>query len=138
MFALAVLGFGLLGVALMQLHALKQSSAGRHVGDASAIARTHLEQVHRLPWTTLDNAVGNWNPPGWIGSQALVSTQVSTPGGQVAVEEVYNVDWRVTEVGVDGCLRDVEVRVQWNEPNWVSAKETILATRRYNWGAAEC
>ena len=138
MMALGVLGFGLLGLAVMQLHALAQSSAGRHTGDASAVARTHLEQVHRLPWSVLDSAVGSWLPPAWIGSSSSVETQVAMPGGGSAVEETYSVDWRVTEVGAVGCLREVEVRVRWNEPNLSSAKVSTLATRRYNWGAAGC
>ena len=138
MLALGVLGFGLLGLAVMQLHALQQSAAGRHTGDASAVARTHLEQVHRLPWNVLDSAVGSWMPPAWIGSSSSVATQVAMPGGGSAVEETYSVDWRVTEVGAVGCLREVEVRVRWDEPNLSSAKESTLATRRYNWGSAGC
>lgn len=138
MLALGVLGFGLLGLAVMQLHALQQSSAGRHTGDASAVARTHLEQVHRLPWSVLDTAVGNWMPPAWTGSSPTVSTQVAVPGGGSAVEETYSVDWRVAEVGAGGCLREVEVRVTWSEPNFASARESTLATRRYNWGATGC
>ena len=64
--AMGILSFGLLTLALMQLYALTQGSAGRHTGDASAVARSYLEQVHRLPWTVLDTAEGNgWRNPDW-------------------------------------------------------------------------
>ena len=45
------------GALAFEAAAVKQSAAGRHTGDAAAVARTHLEQVHRLPWLDLDTAV---------------------------------------------------------------------------------
>lgn len=138
MVAMGILGFGLLTLAAMQLHALKQSAAGRHAADASAVARTHLEQVHRLPWSDLDEAVGAWVAPTWSGSASVANTRVDMPGGQTAVEQAYDVDWRVNEVGTSGCLRDIEVRVRWTERPRPTAKERMMATRRYNWGSSGC
>ena len=136
--AMGILAFGLLTLAAMQIHALKQSAAGRHTGDAAAVARTHLEQVHRLPWLDLDTAVGNWVDPTWVGSAASANTSVDMPGGQAAVEQAYEVDWRVSEIGTAGCLRDIEVRVRWAEASRPDPKERVVSTRRYNWGSAGC
>ena len=57
--AMAILAVGLLTLAVMQLEALSQGSAGRHTGDAAATARSYLEQVQRIPWTELDGAAGS-------------------------------------------------------------------------------
>ena len=43
--ALMVLSFGLLTVALMQIHAMRGTSQGRHLTAASMIAREQIEQV---------------------------------------------------------------------------------------------
>ena len=138
MVAMGILAFGLLTLAAMQLHALQQSASGRHGGDASAVARTHLEQVHRLPWGDLDEAIDAWVPPSWSGSASVVNTLVAMPGGQTAIEHAYDVDWRVSEIGTSGCLRDIEVRVRWAEPSRPDPKQRVVATRRYNWGSAGC
>lgn len=138
MVAMVVLAFGLLGLAVMQLHALQQSAAGRHTTDASAVARTFLEQAHRLPWSAFGGAIGAWTSPAWVGATSSVTTQIATPGGGQASEKTYNADWRVTDIGTGGCLRDIEVRVRWTEVKVSTPKEVVLATRRYNWGAPGC
>lgn len=138
MIAMAILAFGLLGLAVLQIHALQQSAAGRHTTQASHVARTFLEQTHRLPWSALGSAVNTWTDPGWGGATSSVSTQIATPDGGLSSEKTYDIAWRVSEVGAAGCLREVEVRVRWPEAKVTSLKESILATRRYNWGAAGC
>jgi prepilin-type N-terminal cleavage/methylation domain-containing protein len=138
MAAMGILAFGLLTLAAAQIHAIKQSAAGRHTGDAAAVARTHLEQVHRLPWTDLNEAIDAWVPPTWSGSAAVANTLVDMPGGQAGLEQAYQVDWRVSDVGISGCLRDIEVRVRWTEPPRPDPKERVVATRRYNWGSGGC
>jgi prepilin-type N-terminal cleavage/methylation domain-containing protein len=138
--AMAVLSFGLLTLAMMQLHALTQGAAGRHTGDAAAVARSYLEQVHRLPWSELTAAVtaGGWQDPGWNGANPTVTTSVTEPGGATTTEETYSVQWRVTDVAGNACLRDVEIEVTWPEEHMSQPKRTVLATRRYNWGGSSC
>jgi len=139
MIAMMILTFGLLTLAIMQLHALTQGAAGRHTGDASAVARTYLEQVHRLPWTALSAAAGSgWQNPGWTGAVSTVTTDVVSPSGGVTTEETYGVQWRVSNVGGNACLRDVEVQVSWQEEQMSGPKTVVLATRRYDWGGASC
>lgn len=144
MAAIGILAFGLLTLAVLQLEALSQGSAGRHTGDASAAGRTALEQAQRIPWAVLSADVGaGWVAPSWTGALATVSTNVATPnGGGNNVERAYTVNWRVQNI-LDGggvpnpCLRDIEVRIAWTEAN-IPTKSLDLATRRYNWGGAGC
>jgi prepilin-type N-terminal cleavage/methylation domain-containing protein len=138
--ALSVLGFGLLALAVMQLEAIQQGNAGRHTSDAASVSRSYLEQVHRLPWAELTTAqaVGTWVAPAWAG-MPNATTSADTPGGGVAVETAYTVEWRVTNVGAaPACLRDVEMRVSWAEEDRSTPKRSTLATRRYNWGDPSC
>lgn len=140
--ALGVLAFGLLTLAIMQLQAISQGSKGRHTNDAASYARSYLEQVHRVPWTVLDAAqvIGTWTNPNWVGAAATANTNVDVVGGGgSATEHSYGVQWRVTDIGAAPvCLRDVEVRVTWQEEDMSNAKSMVLATRRYNWGDPNC
>lgn len=145
MMAIGILAFGLLTLAVMQLQALHQESAGRHTADAAATARTYLEQVARLPWSELDTAAaaGTWTAPSWPGAQATVNVAMDAPGGAgLEVEHSYSVLWRVADVVEGGtpnpCLRDVSVRVTWTERQRSAPKTLDLTTRRYNWGAGSC
>lgn len=139
MIALTILAFGLLGVAIMQIQALSQGSAGRHSGDAAAIARTYLEQVHRVPWSVSTAVEGlGWSAPNWTGANSTESVVVAVPGGGTATEQSYTVEWRVDDVAGNACLRDVQVRVSWNEEDMSQPKRLVLATRRYDWGGASC
>jgi prepilin-type N-terminal cleavage/methylation domain-containing protein len=140
MIALGILGFGLLALAVMQIEAMGQGSKGRHSADAAAVARSHAEQVMRLPWTALSAVAGaGFSAPGWAGATASVDATVDQPGGAgAAVEHTYAVAWRVTEVAGNACLRDVEVRVSWAEEDFAAARTLDVATRRYNWGDPSC
>ena len=140
MVALAILGVGILAISAMQVEALQQGSAGRHTADASATARSYLEQVQRLDWDTLTAARDNgpWTNVFWAGASDTVNVHVDMPGGGsvVATEKAYDVRWTVTDVTT--CLRDVQIRVSWDEEGRSTPKSLILATRRYNWGNAGC
>lgn len=138
MIAIGILSFGILAMTVMQLEAIRQGGAGRHTTDAAAVARTYLEQVHRLPFATLDGLKGTgWNAPAWAGARSSFDTAIAAPGGGVSIEHTYNVAWRVTAVGGSTCLLDVEMQVSWNE-NAVANKTLVLATRRYDWGGTSC
>jgi prepilin-type N-terminal cleavage/methylation domain-containing protein len=138
MITLVILGFGILTLALMQLYSIRQGSQGRHTGDSSAIARSYLEQTSRLPWSALDGAVGTaFVNPGWANLPAT-ATVVNSPNGN-ATEHSYTIQWRVTNLdGPPVCLRDVEVRVRWDEEDRTTQKEQVIGTRRYNEGDASC
>ena len=140
MVALAILGVGILALSAIQVEALQQGSAGRHTADASATARSYLEQVQRLDWDTLTTARDNgpWTNIFWSGVSDTVNVNVDMPGtgSVVSTEKSYDVRWTVTDVTT--CLRDVQIRVSWDEEGRSAPKSLILATRRYNWGNAGC
>jgi prepilin-type N-terminal cleavage/methylation domain-containing protein len=140
MVALAILGVGILALSAMQVEALQQGSAGRHTADASATARSYLEQVQRLDWATLTAARDNgpWTNVFWSGASDTVTVDVDLPGAGnvVSTEQSYDVRWTVTDVTT--CLRDVQIRVSWDEEGRSTPKSLILATRRYNWGGSGC
>jgi prepilin-type N-terminal cleavage/methylation domain-containing protein len=138
--ALAILGVGILALSVMQVEALQQGSAGRHTAEASATARSYLEQMQRLDWDTLTAARDNgpWTDVFWAGVSDTVNVSVDVPGaGNVTTtEHTYDVRWTVTDV--TACLRDIQIRVSWNEEGRSTPKSLVLATRRYGWGDAGC
>ncbi|MEM7412966.1 MAG: prepilin-type N-terminal cleavage/methylation domain-containing protein [Myxococcota bacterium] len=137
--AIGILSFGLLGLALMQVHALTQGRAGRHTGDAAAVARTYIEQVHRIPWAVLTPAVGaGWQNPAWASAPPTWNNLVDNPAGGTSTEHSYGIQWRVSAIGGTACVRDVEIQVNWTEENFPAGKQVVLATRRYDWGGATC
>ena len=137
MMAFSVLAFGILTMTMMQLAALRQGGASRHTTDAAAVGRSYLEQVHRLPWSELTTAVaaGDWTNPSWAGANPSVTLALDTPlTGSAAPGQTYAVAWRVTDVAGNTCLRDVEIRITWNEEDFSAPRTLTLSTRRYNWG----
>ncbi len=137
--ALAVLAFGLLAMAALQVQALRDGSFGAHTTQATAIARAQMEQVQRRPWADLTGVVDTgWQIPAWIpGGQ--IPVQLQTPGGAPVAPQLFNVMWRVTS-SADPMLRNVEVEVSWTEPNRPNTKPTrtglptvTLSSARFNW-----
>lgn len=122
MIALAVLGFGLLAMALMQLTAMSGARSGRHTTQAAVIARDQMESFQRLAWTSPQLApTAGWTTPVTI---------TSTPDGGAGVEQSYAVAWRITNVDAN-WIRNIDVRVTWNEPAFAGRTLTISSTR-YN------
>lgn len=124
MIALGVLSFGLLAMLVMQIHALRSGNVGRHYTRGAQIARDQLEFLQRLPWTDpRAQATG-----GWLVAGNQVTNQVQSVNGNVQ-EQVYNVDWRITDDAVNPDLRHIDVRVTWREAE--DAPAPAPARRRY-------
>jgi prepilin-type N-terminal cleavage/methylation domain-containing protein len=125
MISLGVLAFGLLALAAMQLHALREGTTGRHATVAMTIAQDQLESFQRVDFTDAAlNPTGNWT--------ANVATARTVDGAATgAEEEVYAVAWRVTNEAANWMKR-IEVRVTWDEPDWPN-RQLVLTGRRYNW-----
>ena len=132
MFALGILAFGLLTLALMQISALSQGSSARDLSAAAVLARDQMERVQSLPWAQV--APTNWVAPAWINfaGQAAgdvpVQMRVSSQASPL-VTQVYTVRWRVTAVAGSTNLRNVDVQVQWNEPHRPNRTLTISGVR---------
>ena len=123
MIAMSILAFGLLSVALMQLQAVNGSRSGRHTTQASVIARDQMETFQRLAWGAAQLApTAGWSAPVTVDNQP--------DGGGGGPEQSYSVAWRVTDVD-PAWIKNVDVRVTWNEPSFPNRTLTISSTR-YN------
>jgi prepilin-type N-terminal cleavage/methylation domain-containing protein len=121
MIALVILAFGLITMALMQLTAMNGGRAGRHSTQAAVVARDQMELFQHLAWTDAQLNATGWTAP---------TTVNSTPQGGVGTEQSYAVSWRITNVDPN-WIKNVDVRVSWNEPNFTGRTLTISSTR-YN------
>jgi prepilin-type N-terminal cleavage/methylation domain-containing protein len=115
----AILAVGLLTVAAMQLHALRAGASGRDLTNAATVARDQMEVVQRMAWASVTPT--GWTAPPWINVPGYAAGQVpilvdSAAAGPLA-QQVYNVQWRVTNVGGQPDLRNVDLQIRWNEPN---------------------
>ena len=120
--ALGVFAVGMLGLAAMQLHAMRSGSSGRHATQAAAIAQSRMEELQRLRWTDVATTGGAFTAP--VTESNLVQ---GTPDD---VEMTYLVDWRVADVE-PGWTRSIDVRVTWDEVNR-PGRTVVLSSLRYN------
>ncbi len=150
--AMGILAFALLGLVGLQLHAMRDASSGNEQSRAATIARDVMEQMHRMPWNSVpvtaggdwvdidfDAAVGagdGFELPGESAAFGLAADQigmvVSRPAGAnpvPTVANVFSVDWRV-QAGVLNFMRDVDVRVQWTDPNGFQ-RTLVLSAVKY-------
>ena len=54
MVAMVILSFGLLGVAGLQVRAIKEGNGGQRLSTASAIARNRVEEMNRVAWNAAE------------------------------------------------------------------------------------
>ena len=94
MIALAILGFGLLAMAAMQITAMSGGRAGRHTTQAAVMARDQMETFQRVAWSSAQlAATAGWSAP---------ITVDNTPDGGAGAEQSYAaVSRRVTQRGQD-------------------------------------
>jgi type IV pilus assembly protein PilV len=122
MITLAILGFGLLAMAAMQITAMSGGRAGRHTTQAGVVARDQMETFQRVAWGSAQlAATAGWTAPVTVNN---------TPDGGAGAEQSYAVSWRVTNVD-PSWIKNVDVRVTWSEPNFAGRTLTISSTR-YN------
>jgi type IV pilus assembly protein PilV len=122
--ALGVFALGMLGLAAMQLHAMRSGSSGRHATQAAAIAQSQMEQLQRLRWTDADLA-------DTAGAFTAPITRTNTVQGDPdQVEKTYAIDWRIADVE-PGWTRAIDVRVTWDEENRPN-RTMVLSSLRYN------
>jgi type IV pilus assembly protein PilV len=124
MITLGILAVGLLALAAMQLHSLRQGAVGRNTSVAMTIAQDQLEQFQTIPFTNTALAPGS----AWKTPVTVVRAPEGAPSG---AGQSYSVDWRVTNEVTDWMKR-VEVRVTWDEADW-QGRTLVLTSRRFNW-----
>lgn len=118
--SMGIMGFGLLGVAAMQLQALSAGATGRDYRQAVAVARDQMERVQTMTWDDMAPTAG-FEAPTWISYSGYATGQLpvrlDTPSGLDGVtQQVYDVEWRVQDANVAETLRSVDLRVTWTDP----------------------
>lgn len=119
MIAMVILSFGLLGVAALQVRAITEGSGGKHLTEASSIARNRIEELNRLAWdaVVLDDSAGAW------------SLNFAVPG---VIDQGYNRAERVVWDNADPDLvtiKSIEVRVVWSD-NKRQDRQVLLSSAR--------
>jgi len=120
MVAMIVLSIGLLGVAGLQARAITEGSGGRHLSEASAMARNRIEELGRLAWdaTDLDDSGGAW---------VVDPTPIDGLDG-VAYTVSDRIDWDNVDPAVVQ-LKAIEVRVTWNDEKRQN-RQVLLSSAR--------
>lgn len=143
MIAMSVLGFGLLGMLLMQAQAMDSSSQGREGSAALASARNVFEQMPRVPFSALP-ADDTWKTPAWIQNPGLLPAdpplangvfpeRVTDGSGTDHFQQLYRVWYRVNpdpSPAPDARVREVEVEVIWAEDNDVTVTPATRTNER--------
>lgn len=120
MVAMIVLSIGLLGVAGLQTRAITEGSGGRHLSEASAMARNRIEELGRLAWdaTDLEDSGGAW---------VVDPTPIDSLDG-VAYTVSERIDWDDVDPAVVQ-LKAIEVRVTWNDEKRQN-RQVLLSSAR--------
>ncbi len=133
--AMAILGFGMLGMMGMQLRAMTEETIAREAADASRIGSDTAEQVMRMAFAQVPSTGGAWGAPNFINHAGHpvgeVPVQVQQPDGAVVDQGIFNVLWRVENILGQPLLRTVDVAVQWNDEAG-RARTFVLSTLKYD------
>ena len=119
MIAMVVLSIGLLGVAGLQARAILEGSGGRHLSEASAMARNRVEELNRLAWdaSALDDSGGVFAATNTIdgldGITYTVSDRISWDDPNVATVQ----------------LKSIEVQVGWNDEKRQNRQVVLTSAR---------
>jgi prepilin-type N-terminal cleavage/methylation domain-containing protein len=120
MIAMALVGFGLLALAAMQLQALRFGSSGKHVSQAALFAREKMEEFQRLPWSDVAVTTG-WTAP--VTKQGKVESESGTVN-----EQDYGLSWQITDL-ITNRTRSIDVQVIWDEPGRPGRTYTLSSVR---------
>ena len=120
MIAMIILSIGLLGVAGLQVRAITEGSGGRHLSEASAMARNRVEELGRLAWddTDLDDSTGAWvtDPTPITGLDGVAYTLAD------------RIDWDDADPA-EVQLKSIEVRVTWNDEKRQNRQVLLTSAR---------
>jgi prepilin-type N-terminal cleavage/methylation domain-containing protein len=119
MIAMAILGGGLLAVAVMQLQAIQLGNRGRHQTQAANVAQRRVELLQGSTWAALATTAG-WTAP--------VTVNHTVNDGNIRVDQTYAVSWRISDL-VGGITRSIDFKVNWDEPKRPGREYAISAVR---------
>ncbi|WP_300674012.1 prepilin-type N-terminal cleavage/methylation domain-containing protein [Desulfoluna sp.] len=103
MVASVILLVGILGLALLQVQAMKGNASARRMTEASNASSDRIEQIMSAVWT--DNVL----------SADLTKNDPDTAGDiHLSVRDGYTVTWLVTDA-TDSQSKSIDLRVGWME-----------------------
>ena len=123
MIVIAILTFGLLALAGMQLHAMHGSDRGRHASNATAIAESKMEQLQQDAWASIPDTGGFVVDP-------TEQNAIQLDGGATLNERAYNVSYQITDLQPT-FTRAIDVQVTWTEEGG-ETRSITLSSIRYN------
>jgi len=119
MIAIMLLAVGVAGMISIQVLAMRDEAIARADNDASRVVGDVLEQLQRMPFTSVLPTGGAYAAPAWIANpgypNGAVPVQVQTPGGGAVDQGIYQVTWRINPVAGQTSLRNVDVQVAWTD-----------------------
>ena len=121
--SLGILAFGLLAIASAQVVAMRGGQNGRHLSQAVQIAQQEMDLLQRTTW--LQVPAQNWTAT----PSSPVQMTIQAPNNEI--EQTYTVQQRVTNI-IANNLREIDIRVSWNEPNRGPRTYTLSGVR-YNY-----
>lgn len=127
MFAVAILGTGMLAMLAMQTATMKHNRRGKEYTEAALIVQTRAELLEQLAWA-------NVPPAGWNAGLPTNGTVTGGGGGGAQANTVYNLQWRVTATA-DPNVRMIDVRATWADPQappGAPLKRYAVSTAKYN------
>ncbi len=144
MVAMVVLGFGLLGMLMMQARAMDTSTRGRESSSGLAVARNVFEQVPRVPFSTLP-ADDTWRSPAWVQNAGLLPADPALPVGVIgervtngagtdSFHQMYRAWYRVSadpSPVPDARVRAIEVEVIWDDDNDIAVTPDTRTGERF-------
>lgn len=124
MLALSLLAIGALSLGAIQLMTIDYGGRGKHATQAGIIAQDTVDRLQRVRWTdaSIQPTGGAWSGPKTV--------DVKVQDGGATVEHSYDVYVRVSDA-VPGVSRNVDVRVDWTDPNRPPHRFAV-STMRYN------
>ena len=119
MIAMVILSIGLLGVAGLQVRAITESKGGRHLSEASAMARNRVEELGRLAWddTQLDDDGGAWVTTNTINGLDGIAYTIAT-----------RITWD-DPLAANVTIKSIEVRATWNDDKRQNRQVLLTSAR---------
>ncbi len=124
MISLGILAGGVLVMASVQMKSIQGGQRSRHLGQASVIAESQLEQLQRERWTNIP-VTGKWSTP--------VQVNNNVQSASTEQEQAYALSWRISAL-TPGKTRAIDVRATWTEAD-ASNRSVTLSSIRNNYEA---
>ena len=115
--AIAIMAFGISGMMMMQVLAMRDEAIARSNSDASQIAQDTLETIARLSFDEVGVTGDAYEDADIIDlagyDEGEVPVQMTDVNGDTIDQRIYQVQWKVRAVAGQSSLRTVDVQISW-------------------------